>query len=115
MMNLPQHLDIPANERDLRAWLKLNRAHFQEDDYSPSEIAHFALMNGFDAALVYRVISHAQDALTGSYIENRASMQSWLFDRAMESFAKAQDPHSVDVLDLMPLWKELTKYQNGDV
>jgi len=93
-------------ETEIRAWIKANRKTLE--GRSPNEIAHLAILCGFDISDVCMTLSNFRDAMEGSNIDNRAAFQGWLFDKAVGDFMKLkEDLARVPELDLRPQWKEL--------
>ena len=91
---------MDASEQEFRTWLKKNRALFA--GRTPDEVALMARLVGFEAELTCRVLSHFQDALRGSSIDNRVSnvmeCEMWAIDRRSGK------------IDLEPQWHELADY-----
>lgn len=59
---------------DFRAWMKANRERFRREGYTREEVTELAILVGFDRAIIYPELSHYEDALRGSNIDNRAKM-----------------------------------------
>lgn len=106
------------DEKEFRDWMKKNRDHFKEGDYSAEEVGYFAGMNGFDPVLIYRELSHFQDALNGSYIDNRAALKMFQFDGAVETFRKMSEDLIQKAktkerrkLGIDALWRDVVRHQ----
>jgi len=105
---------VSADEQELRDWLKKNRELLK--DHSSDTVVYFALLNQFPRDLVYSVLSDFRDAMQGSHIENRAAMEAYRFEAAMEDVQRLRDAQTyIKELDLRPLWKDLHTYQTGIV
>ena len=104
-------------EKELHTWLKLNRETFI--DRASSEVAHYAVMNGFDPGLVFNVVCSFRDAMEGTNLERRSALKELEFDGALKSVQKLNDKIAKKEkrekgLDLMPLWKDLYEYNFGE-
>ena len=104
-------LDTDPDRLALRAWLKENKNHFIEGDWTIREVALFALSWGFHAITIAQVFSHWSDALAGTNFDNRAAFRSFSLDIALEDFHKLQDKLDyVPELDLRPQWKAVHQF-----
>ena len=117
MADLPfmQHRSLSPEETEIRAWLKLNRDKALAG-LTPIEVANYAVRyGGFQMCDVIVTLSHFRDAIQGSHIDNRAALQSYLMDTAVEDFMKCRDAlERPKELDLMPLWMDVYQYQTGE-
>lgn len=100
-------------ERELRAWIKLNKASLQ--DRSQAEVGYLAIECGFDQAVVFAVLSNFRDAMGGTQVESRARFALYGFNKACERVNEMKAKLAyVRELDLMPLWREVTYLQTND-
>lgn len=102
-------------ESEFLAWLRKNRSIFVDREYDAREIGWFAKANGFDMAMVYRILSHFNDALTGGHIDNRAGMLLYSFEETVKRVqamrAELQpDPAKAITLEV---WQDLAREQSG--
>lgn len=99
-------------EEAVRSWVKLNATTFREQAWTALEAAHLAIELGFDVMAVRSVMGHWKDALAGTHFENRAAMNDYRLECAMEDFSRLRDELTNDpALDLAPRWKEVNAYQ----
>lgn len=107
MKELPfsQKYELAPAETEIRAWLKKNRTTLLGRD--ASEVAHLAVLCGFDLSDVCMTLSNFEDAKRGSHIENRAAFQTWRLEMAIDDCNKLKKKLEPRELDLMPLWADL--------
>jgi hypothetical protein len=105
-------LPLTTEEKELRHWLKINRANFEiEGKYDTWEIAKFALMNGFSAAIVFNQLSSIRMAMCGARLENVVAQHMYKFDVAMEIRAELMAKLDyIPELDLSNQWAAYTQY-----
>ncbi len=118
MTSLPSFMQKPTlspEETEIRAWLKLNRDKALAD-LTPMEVADYAVRyGGFQICDVIITLSHFRDAMQGSHFDNRAALQEFLLDAAVEDFMKKRNAlDKPKELDLAPLWLDVTQYQTGE-
>lgn len=107
-------------EKEFRDWIKRNRQHFIEGEYTPGEIGMLARLVGFDPMLIYRELSSFNDAINGTCFENRAALMSYQFDGALKQFQKMKEEMAEKErlkarrrIGLDALWRRVTRYQSG--
>lgn len=93
-------------EKEFRAWLKECREILAGRDVY--EVARLAIMAGFEKSVVYSILSHFQDAMTGSCTDRRIRLQifsnlSYLDNpKLLEGRGDWRRP-----IFIVPLWKDL--------
>ena len=112
-LELMKGVPMTDAEKEFRAWIKLNKETLV--DRTAHEIAQVAILSGFDAEIVFSVLSSIKDALGGTQVESRARMQMFRWDVAVEDFHRVQDEKNrIPELDLMPLWRSVHFYQTNE-
>lgn len=70
------------SETDFTEWIAMNRMNFlmNRRKYTPDHVAYLARVVGFDAEMVYRRLSHFDDALARTSIDRRAFQKTEWFE-----------------------------------
>lgn len=100
---------ITYTEADIDAlnrWLAKNRLHFKFNNYTPDEVTYLAMLDGHNHQLVYKVLSHFDDALAGTSIDRRARAKAAWFQ------SEVLIP---SCLDLDEQWNRLGRYLEDGV
>jgi hypothetical protein len=96
-------ISIAQEEADFTAWIAKNRLRFRFNPrhYTPDYVSWLARINGFDSEMVYRRLSHFDDALALTSIDRRAAQKAnWFVSEIM----------IMRNLDLSEQWFELGNY-----
>lgn len=101
------------DEKKVRDWVYKNREMFIRSGWTAWEVASLALkIEVADVIAVYSILSHFQDALAGTHIENRQAMNELQFDLAIEDANRLKDKLARQPeLDLGPQWQAVKHYQ----
>lgn len=110
-MRFTTAIDTDPERMRFRAWLKENKNHFIEGDWTIKEVSLFALSWGFHSITISQVLSHWSDAINGTNFDNRAAFQSFSLDIAMEDFQRLRNKLDyIPELDLTPQWKAVHQF-----
>ena len=97
---------LTVEEKELFAWLKLNRENFEiPGKYDTWEIAKLAIDNGFTESMVYNHISSIKSTMLGQRIENIIAQKMYLFDFSVEVREELSRKLNVKKIDLSMQWK----------
>lgn len=100
-------------EQELRDWIKRNKDTLMDRD--AVEVAHLAILVGFERKLVYSIVVNFSDALNDSDPDNRTSLQVSLTCAAIDQFHALRDAMGRNRdLELMRLWEDLAYNQTGE-
>jgi hypothetical protein len=102
--------EFKTEEIEFRAWLKNCKDTAILKEGSPAEIAHLAVMVGFDIAMVCAVLSHFRAAMQDSHIDTFAAWEAYRFDQTIHRMEKKRK----GILDLSEKWERVAKLQNGE-
>jgi len=107
-------------EAQFRDWMRLNRDHFLDGNYTPDDVGILARLVGFSAVLVYRELSNFRDALFDTNIDNRIALQSYQFESAIKDFKEKKEAierlaerKARRKLGMDALWRDVARNQSG--
>lgn len=98
-------MKLEFTEDDFTGWIIKNRMLFlmNRKVYTQEHVAYLAQVTGFDADMVYRRLSHFDDALARTSIDKRAhAKMQWMETEILER----------DCLNLDGQWKALDLYDS---
>ncbi len=111
-MTFPFPLNEPVvrpDEIELRDWLKKCKDILAGRD--ATEVCRWAIFAGFDASVVYRVLSDFRHAMEGSSVDNCSALHVWSFEMTVEQVQKMRVAlEKVPELDLSEKWRRHVAY-----
>ena len=103
-MIMNQSTEWNFTEDEFKAWIKKNGRHLISAGFEVPEIAAMAIHNcHFNPNHVYKILSHFNDAVQGSNIDNRVKMQTDVFEYTIDKMNGK--------IFLDEYWDELVKKQ----
>lgn len=93
---------ITPAETEIRAWLKANKERLA--GRAPDEIAHLAVLCGFNVDDVCSTLANFRDAISDTYVESRAAKETLILEMTIDTVLEMRRPIE---LDLYPLWQDL--------
>lgn len=107
---------VSPEEQEFRAWLR--KCAGIMEGWSSNEVAHMAIMAGFDRELVVRVLSDFKAAMIpgAASLENRAALKEYDRDHAIAQFLRMRDDlEKPKPFDLKPSWDAVIRFQTEGV